>query len=861
MQNIGLQLDWDSADWWQSEWVRLATFAVLGTAASYVSVNIPYTDIYIEGRWVFGTMGFALLKHWWAALLLACALSFTYYTQISAWTAFFGNMMYALPSLVLIRVIHTRVLDRLRDPVWYGLAWLLMLLLGYQLFTPVVWVFSAFLEGDALWPALIGSWRAQPFLVESLLVGIISALAMTLVRSNAALRMSRRELSTTLYSIGDGVIATDADGRIRRMNPVAEHLTGWREAEAIGQPLKKVFYILHEETREPVEDPVGQVQRAGHVVSLAEHTLLVARDGTECPITDSAAPIQDERDAMISGVVLIFRDQTQARAAQRALQKSHEQMAQILATVPAGVMLLDAEGHVLQTNPTAAEALGVLVGDDVGPRLTHLGDRPLAEWLTPPSTDGLWHEIKAQGRTFEAIARPVEHDFEPEHWVLVVNDVTREREVRVQLQQQERLAVVGQLAAGIAHDFNNIIAIILLHAHIMEREESLTERDRERLSIIRQQAWHASRLIEQILDFSRRAVLERQSLDLLSLFKEQVKLLQRTLPENVAIFLEHGLDAYIVHADPTRMQQMLTNLAVNARDAMPDGGALRIALTRVAALPDRAATSDGADSSAASLHLPRLGAEAMALRKSRGADTGALEGVSGWIRLMVSDTGTGIEPDVLPHIFEPFFTTKGPGEGSGLGLAQVYGIVRHHEGYIDVTTKVGEGTMFTIYLPALETHQPEVQIMKDQAFVQGAGETILVVEDETTLRQALVENLELLNYNVLEAADGHEALDVLTHSQGRGLGAIEERCASRDIALVLSDLVMPEMGGQALFQAMQQRGLNVPMVILSGHPMESELGSLEGRGLAGWMLKPPDMEQLSQLLARVLKQTSSKEFP
>ncbi len=572
MRNSGLQSDWDSADWWQSEWIRFATFAVLGTAASYVSVNIPHTDIYIEGRWIFGTMGFALLKHWWAALLLACALSFTHYTQISAWTAFLGNMMYALPSLLLVRVIHMRLLDRLRDPVWYGIAWLLMLLLGYQLFTPVVWVFSACLEGDAIWPALIGSWRAQPFLVESLLVGVISALAMTLVRSNAALRMSRRELSTTLYSIGDGVIATDAVGRVRRMNPVAEHLTGWCEAEAMGQPLRHVFYILHEETREPVEDPLGQVQRAGHVVSLADPTLLVARDGTERPITDSAAPIQEERD-VASGVVLIFRDQTQARAVQQALEKSHEQMAQILATVPAGVVLLDAEGCVLQANPTAARALDVLAGDDIDAGLTRLGDRPLAELLTPPSTDGLWHEIKAHGRTFEAIARPVEHDFEPEHWVLVVNDVTREREVRVQLQQQERLAVVGQLAAGIAHDFNNIIAIILLHAHMMERAESLTERDRERLAIISQQAWHASRLIEQILDFSRRAVLERQSLDLLSLFKEQVKLLQRTLPENVAISLEHGLDAYIVHADPTRMQQMLTNLAVNARDAMPDRGA------------------------------------------------------------------------------------------------------------------------------------------------------------------------------------------------------------------------------------------------------------------------------------------------
>ena len=211
--------------------------------------------------------------------------------------------------------------------------------------------------------------------------------------------------------------------------------------------------------------------------------------------------------------------------------------------------------------------------------------------------------------------------------MLVVKEVAQEREIKAQLQQQERLAAVGQLAAGIAHDFNNIMATIVLYAQIAAQSEGLSERDRERMAMINQQAWHATRLIERILDFSRRSMLEKRPLDLLLLLKEQIELLNRTLPEHIKIELEYGKGDYIIRADPTRMQQMLTNLAVNARDAMPNGGELSIRLERVI-------VGDGK-----SPILPEIEA-------------------GEWVRLKVSDTGTGISPDVLPHIFEPFFTTK-----------------------------------------------------------------------------------------------------------------------------------------------------------------------------------------------------------
>ena len=391
------------------------------------------------------------------------------------------------------------------------------------------------------------------------------------------------------------------------------------------------------------------------------------------------------------------------------------------------------------------------------------------------------------------------------------------RQTQAQLVQQERLAAVGQLAAGIAHDFNNILAVITLYIDMSLHNPTLPPVLKDRLEVINRQTKRAADLVQQILDFGRRAVLETRSLALVLFLQEQVDLWRRTIPESIKIhFQDETTSECVIHADPTRLQQMLTNLVLNARDVMPQGGELCLSLKQL---------------------------------RLENKDTPPLPDMAtgDWVEISVSDTGTGIAAATLPHIFEPFFTTKEPGLGSGLGLAQVYGIVKQHQGHLDVQTEASRGTTFTIYLPALTTVLPRATAVTPSTPLQGHGETILIVEDNEALREALASTLATLNYRVLTVANGRQALAVLEPQAGSEPGA------EAAVDLVLSDLVMPEMGGAVLFQVLRQRGLTVPVMILSGHPMVAELQALQVQGLAGWLLKPISTKELAAAVARALQ--------
>ncbi len=617
-------------------------------------------------------------------------------------------------------------------------------------------------------------------------------------RTEEALRASEARFRTLVDHAADAFFLHDESGAILDVNRQACESLGYSHEELV-KMTPKDFDVMHDSAF--LDQMRGRLD-AGEVMTF--DTRHRRKDGSIFPVEVRVRPLwQGKRRFGVS----LARDITRRQQAETALRQRETQLQHIIDTVPEGVLLLDDNGRVQLTNPIAERFLTVLAPKWEDGRLTRLGPQPLSELLTSPPK-GLWHEITNDDLVFEAIARPVENSAQNAGWVLVLRDVTQERNIQRQVQQQEQLAAVGQLAAGIAHDFNNILAVITLYTELIMRTVEMPARAQERLQIVEQQTKRAADLIQQILDFSRQSILERQTFDLAPFMEKLVTLLERTLPEHIQVKLDHADESYIIQADPTRMQQVMMNLAVNARDAMPEGGLLQIKLA----------------------HLYTRKPRPMPLHDLPPGN---------WVQIEVTDSGNGIPPEVFAHIFEPFFTTKEVGRGTGLGLAQVYGIVQQHEGYIDVTTEVGQGTSFFLYFPSLNTGCNEVGIPNREALSLGQGQKILLVEDNPTIREALADSLNLLNYEVLAAANGREALALLTTN-------------ADEVDLVLSDAVMPEMGGIALYHAMRNRDLPVPVVLLTGHPLSKEMENLQKLGLAGWLPKPPDLSKLSHLLAELL---------
>jgi nitrogen-specific signal transduction histidine kinase len=383
------------------------------------------------------------------------------------------------------------------------------------------------------------------------------------------------------------------------------------------------------------------------------------------------------------------------------------------------------------------------------------------------------------------------------------------REAKRQLQIQERLAAVGQLAAGIAHDFNNMLQTIVLHCELARRSVGEADLVARRLEPIERQCAHGAALIRQVLDFARKTVTQPQAMDLAPFLVEAARLLERTIPERVVIRVEAEPGDVRVVADAGQLQQLLANLATNASDAMPDGGELEIRLRRVEAGP---------------------GDELTAAGLAPGP----------WVELAVADTGCGMSPTVRERVFEPFFTTKQPGQGTGLGLAQVYGIVQQHGGSIAVTSEEGAGTTFRVWLPLASGVPLAGPPPPPAAGQRGGGELVLVVEDDAAILELARDGLVALGYRVVAAADG--------------AGALEEVQRHREeVALVLSDVVMPGFGGVELARRVREAGLCPRVVLMTGYPLEGEPEGLESLGVVARLSKPFTIAQLADVIHDALR--------
>jgi nitrogen-specific signal transduction histidine kinase len=364
----------------------------------------------------------------------------------------------------------------------------------------------------------------------------------------------------------------------------------------------------------------------------------------------------------------------------------------------------------------------------------------------------------------------IEKDDEIAYFEVFAEDITERRTLERQLVQSQKMEAIGRLAGGIAHDFNNLLGVILGHSDILEQHATANERLRKSVEATRNAAERAAALTKQLLGFSRKQMVEPRVMDVNASVLEIEKMLHRVIGEDIELVIRLAPDLGHVKADPGQLSQILMNLTINSRDAMPGGGKLVI--------------------ETANLELDETYG-----RQHLGAKPGP------FIMLVVSDTGTGMDSETLSHIFEPFFTTKEIGKGTGLGLSMVYGIVKQNNGYIMAYSEPGHGTTFKIYFPRSEESLPVQQKEKE---IAGGTEAILVVEDEAALRELTCALLEDSGYTVIEAAGVEDAIQIAKDPKRR-------------IDLLLTDVVMPRLDGKELANQMAALRPGLKVLYMSGY--------------------------------------------
>ncbi len=400
-------------------------------------------------------------------------------------------------------------------------------------------------------------------------------------------------------------------------------------------------------------------------------------------------------------------------------------------------------------------------------------------------------------------------------WDGIAMDVTQrkqaeaERErLQAQLLQSQKMESIGILAGGVAHDFNNLLHAMRGNIELLERNKSIDAQGLTRLQTVIRSLDRAAKLVQQLLLFSRKVESGRERVDVNHEVREAARMLERTIPKMIALELRLDPEAWPISGDPVQIEQILLNLAGNAVDAMPEGGKLVMETSNVV-----------------------LG-EAFT-RLHQGSTAGR------HVLLNVTDTGCGMDAATLKHVFDPFFTTKEVGQGTGLGLASVYGIVKGHGGYICCYSEPGQGTVFSIYLPATDRVQAETTDPEPASLLRGVGETILVVDDEADIRQVTTEALESSGYFVLEAASGEEALAV--HAE-----------KGRAVDLVILDLGMPGMGGRRCLLELVRHDPEVRVLISSGYATGNLAEDVRREGSAGFIRKPYQLKELLDAVRKIL---------
>ncbi len=626
--------------------------------------------------------------------------------------------------------------------------------------------------------------------------------------ADAASRAQQRT-STLLDHANDPILFVSPEGRVVHANRRADEFYGYAAGALLGRSIV--------EDLGPVEDQAALRARldaaasTGELVAATNHR---RADGSVAPVELSIRRITFNDETVL---VTVVRDLSARRGVEQALRRSESLFRAVFQQSPIGILISTLDGRITRANPAVERMLGYSAVElsmmslrDVTAPEDRERDEPLLESrATEPSG---YHREKRYlhkdghitlGELTVTFVR--DENGEPAFALALLQDITDRRALQEQLLQSQKMESIGRLAGGVAHDFNNLLTAILGYADVLSEELPAGHQARPFVIEIQRAGTRAAALTAQLLAFARRQVVARQALDLNELVEQSGRMLHRLLGDDVQIETKLAGELWTVSADLTQMQQVILNMAVNARDAMPAGGRLTIETSN-----------------------QTLGARS------------PVDALSGdYVRLSISDTGEGMPPDVAAHIFEPFFTTKEQGKGTGLGLATCHGIVTQNGGEIRVVTRPGAGTTFHVYLPRELTAATATGAGPVESAIEGRGRLVLVAEDETPVRNLATRSLTRSGFRVLEARDGGEALRLA-----------EEH--ADEIDLLLTDVTMPVLSGPELAKRFRQLCPRAKVLFMSGHAESgiAHQGVLES-GVA-FVAKPFTPDQIAKSAGDVL---------
>jgi two-component system, cell cycle sensor histidine kinase and response regulator CckA len=635
-----------------------------------------------------------------------------------------------------------------------------------------------------------------------------------------ALQKSEELFRLAFQTSPDAVsISTLKDGLFIDINDGFTSFTGYFRDEAVGISSTELGIWTDLEDRGKL---VRTLQEYGHVQNL--EAKFRRKDG------GVTTGLMSARVFMLKGephLLAVVRDIEEWIKTQEALRESEERYRAIFNNAGAGIHLTDREGRFIEVNSTSASIYGYTQEELLGLTfydLTHPEDVDPSRRELLPLQQGTKNSYRLEKRyvrkdgkvIWAELSVSALRDAKGEYaaTLAVVVDITerkkseQEREsLQRQLLQAQKMEAIGTLAGGIAHDFNNLLQAILGYAELLLMKKEPKDPDRKKLEVIQHAARDGADLVARILTFSRKSESKARPMDLNDEIRRVEQLLRRTLPKMIRIDLLLADDIRIIDADPAQIEQVILNLGVNAQHALPEGGRLIIETSNVSLSDESAST-----------HL--------------GAKPG------NYVLLTVSDTGLGMPPEVLDRIFEPFFTTKTNGEGTGLGLAMVHGIVAQHGGYIRCYSEPGVGTSFKMYFPVSSAELRSDLALTGEMPASGS-ETVLLVDDDDRVREMARQVIEMGGYTVLVARSGEEALVKYMDRKG-------------EISLVILDLIMPGMGGKVCLEEILRIDPDARVIVTSGYSSDAVTHHKKGSGARGFIIKPYDAKRILEAIRKVL---------